>query len=57
MKKVQLIIEVNPKFSIINLSSVNEKLSEGWLVKNVIICYNNCIHYLLEKEIQDDEDK
>lgn len=57
MKKIQKIVEVNPKNSISNLSTVNEKLSQGWLVKKVVICYENCVHYLLEKEIPEDEDK
>lgn len=57
MKKIQKIVEVNPKNGISNLSRVDELLSKGWLVKKAIICYENCIHYLLEKETQDDEDK
>lgn len=57
MKKIQRVVEVNPKFSVTNLSRVNEMLNEGWLVKKVVICYENCVHYLLELETQDDEDK
>lgn len=57
MKKRQIIVEVNPKNNMPNLSKVNERLNEGWLVKKVVICYENCVHYLLEKEIPDDEDK
>lgn len=56
MKK-QTIIEVNPKNVMSNLSEVNKRLEEGWLVKKVVICYENCVHYLLEKEIPDNETK
>lgn len=56
MKK-QIVIEVNPKDCMSNLSKVNEVLNEGWLVKKVVICHENCVHYLLEKEIPDDETK
>lgn len=57
MKKVQRIIEINPKAVITNISTVNEMLDDGWLVKKVIVCYDNCVHYLLEKEMPDDENK
>lgn len=57
MKKRQIIIEVNPKYSMTNLSKVNELLNEGWLVKKIVVCNDNAIHYLLEKEIPDDETK
>ena len=57
MKKVQRIIEINPKAVITNISTVNEMLDDGWLVKKVIVCYGNCVHYLLEKETPDDENK
>lgn len=53
MKK-QVVIEVNPKDRLSNISEVNKKLNEGWLVKRVIVCYENCVHYLLEKEVQDE---
>lgn len=56
MKK-QIVVEVNPKSNMPNLSKVNDKLGQGWFVKKVIICHENCVHYLLEKEIPDDEDK
>ena len=49
MKK-QIVVEVNPKNVMSNLKEVNNRLSEGWLVKKVIICYENCVHYILEKE-------
>lgn len=56
MKK-QIIIEVNPKYNMTNLSKVNALLNEGWLVKKIVVCNDNAIHYLLEKEIPDDEIK
>lgn len=56
MKK-QIVIEVNPKYNMTNLSKVNEKLGQGWLVKKIVVCNDNAIHYLLETEIPDDEDK
>lgn len=56
MKK-QTIIEVNPKYNMTNLSKVNALLNEGWLVKKIVVCNDNAIHYLLEKEIPDDETK
>lgn len=52
--KRQIVIEVNPKYNITNLSKVNEKLEQGWLVKRVVICNDNAIHYLLEKEVPDE---
>lgn len=52
--KRQIVIEVNPKYSITNLSKVNEKLEQGWLVKRVVICNDDVIHYLLEKEVPDE---
>lgn len=52
--KRQIVIEVNPKYNITNLSEVNEKLEQGWLVKRVVICNDNAIHYLLEKEVPDE---
>ena len=55
--KRQIIIEVNPKFNMTNLPRVNEMLNEGWLVKKVVICCENYVHYLLEKEVPDDEVK
>lgn len=47
--KRQIVVEVNPKYNITNLSKVNEMLEQGWLVKRVVICNDNAIHYLLEK--------
>ena len=41
--KRQIVIEVNPKHNITNLSKVNEKLEQGWLVKRVVICTNYVI--------------
>lgn len=55
MKKMQIVIEVTPKCNITNLSKVNEMLERGWLVKKVIICYENSVHYLLEKEVPDEQ--
>lgn len=52
--KRQIVIEVNPKYNITNLSKVNEKLEQGWLVKRVVICNDDVIHYLLEKEYPDE---
>ena len=52
--KRQIVIEVNPKYNITNLSKVNEMLERGWLVKKVVICNDNAIHYLLEKEDLDE---
>lgn len=52
--KRQIVIEVNPKHNITNLSKVNEKLEQGWLVKRVVICNDDVIHYLLEKEDPDE---
>ena len=52
--KRQIVIEVNPKYDITNLSKVNEMLERGWLVKRVVICNDNAIHYLLEKEDLDE---
>lgn len=52
--KRQIIIEVNPKYNITNFSKVNEKLEQGWLVKRVVVCNDNAIHYLLEKEDPDE---
>lgn len=52
--KRQIVIEVNPKYKISNLSKVNEKLEQGWLVKRVVICNDDVIHYLLEKEDPDE---
>lgn len=52
--KRQIVIEVNPKCNVTNLSSVNKYLNEGWLVKKVIVCYENSVHYLLEKEDPDE---
>lgn len=52
--KRQIVIEVNPKHDITNLSTVNEKLEQGWLVKRVVICNDDVIHYLLEKEDPDE---
>lgn len=52
--KRQIVIEVNPKYNITNLSKVNEKLEQGWLVKRVVICNDDVIHYLLEKEDPDE---
>lgn len=52
--KRQIVIEVNPKYNITNLSEVNEKLERGWLVKKAAICNDNAIHYLLEKEDLDE---
>ena len=52
--KRQIVIEVNPKYNITNLSKVNEKLEQGWYVKKVVICNDNAIHYLLEKEDLDE---
>lgn len=52
--KRQIVIEVNPKYNITNLSKVNEKLEQGWHVKKVVICNDNAIHYLLEKEGPDE---
>lgn len=54
MKK-QIVIEVNPKYNMTNLSKVNEKLSQGWLVKKIVVCSDNAIHYLLETEISDEQ--
>ncbi len=55
MKKMQIVIEVTPKCSVTNLSSVNKYLNEGWLVKKVIVCYEDSVHYLLEKEVPDEQ--
>lgn len=52
--KRQIVVEVNPKYNITNLSKVNEMLEQGWLVKKIVICDDNAIHYLLEKEIPDE---
>ena len=52
--KRQIVVEVNPKYNITNLSKVNEMLEQGWLVKKIVICNDNAIHYLLEKEIPDE---
>ena len=52
--KRQIVIEVNPKHNITNLSKVNEKLEQGWLVKRVVVCNDDVIHYLLEKEDPDE---
>ena len=52
--KRQIVVEVNPKYNITNLSKVNEMLERGWLVKRVVICNDNAIHYLLEKEDLDE---
>ena len=54
MKK-QIVVEVHPKNCIPDLSNVNERLKDGWLVKKIVICYENCVHYLLEKEVPDEE--
>lgn len=52
--KRQIVVEVNPKYNITNLPKVNEMLEQGWLVKRVVICNDNAIHYLLEKEDLDE---